>query len=76
MKVLSKHSKENDLAPETMPRTQRSRPFPKPEKSLNFGILTKGGPHENFWESFSFTKAKSDIFYVKGGVYDDGAIEK
>ena len=35
--------------------TQRSRPFPKPEKSLIFGISANGGPHENFLESFNFT---------------------
>ena len=54
MKVLIKHFKESGLAPETMLRTQRSRPFPKPEKSLIFGVLTKGGPHENFLESLNF----------------------
>ena len=55
MKVLTKHFKENGLAPETMLRTQRSRPFPKDEKWLTFGILAKGGPHEYFLESFNFT---------------------
>ena len=55
MKVLIKHFKESDLAPETMLRTQCSRPFPKPEKWLIFVILAKGGPHENFLESFNFT---------------------
>ena len=55
IKVLIKHFKESGLAPETMLRTQRSRPFPKPEKWLIFGILAKGGPHENFLESFNFT---------------------
>ena len=46
---------ENCLAPETMLRTQRSRPFPKPENWLIFGILAKGGPHEKYLESFNFT---------------------
>ena len=31
------------------------RPFPKPEKWLIFGILAKGGLHENFLESFNST---------------------
>ena len=35
--------------------TQSSRPFPKSEKWLIFGILANGGPHLNFLESFSFT---------------------
>ena len=56
MKVLIKHFKESGLVPETMLRTQRCRPFPKPEKSLIFGISAKGAPHENFLESFNFTK--------------------
>ena len=43
------------LTPETMLRTQGSRPFLKPEKSLIFGLLTKGGLHENFMKSFNFT---------------------
>ena len=30
------------------------RSFPKHEKSVIFGILAKGGPHENFSESSSF----------------------
>ena len=53
MKVLIKHFRENGLAHKTMLRTQRRRPFPKPEKWLNFGILAKGGPHENFYDSFT-----------------------
>ena len=56
MEVLIKLLKEIGFDPETMLRTQRSRPFPKPEKLLIFGILAKGGPHENFLESFSFCK--------------------
>ena len=44
VKVLLKHFKESGLTPETMLRTQSSRPFPKPEKSLIFGILAKRGP--------------------------------
>ena len=55
MKVLVKHFKESDLPPETMLRTQRCRPIPKPEKSLIFGISAKGAPHENVLESFNFT---------------------
>ena len=43
------------LAPETMLRTQRSRPFPKPENLLFFGILANGGHYEHFLESFNFT---------------------
>ena len=57
MKVLIKQFKESGLFPETMLRTQRSRPFPKPEKWLIFGILTKGWAHENFLESFIFTNS-------------------
>ena len=55
MKDLIKHVKESGLAPESMLRTQRCRPFPKFEKWLIFGILAKGGPHENVLESFNFT---------------------
>ena len=55
MKVLIKHFKESGLAPETMLRTQRSRPFHKPEKWLNCDILAKGGPHETVFESLNFT---------------------
>ena len=33
---MIKHFKESGLAPETMLPTQRSRPFPKPEKSFSF----------------------------------------
>ena len=54
MKVLIKHFKESGLAPETMLRTQRSRRFPKPEKSVTFGILAKEGPHESILESWNF----------------------
>ena len=53
MKVLIKHFKESGLDPETMLRTQRSRLFPKPEKWLIFGILSKGGSHETFLESLA-----------------------
>ena len=56
MKVLIKHFKESGLSPEAILRTQRSRPFLKIEKWLFFGILENGGPHENFMESFNFTK--------------------
>ena len=53
-----KQFKESGLAPETMLRTQRSCPFPKLQKWLIFGILAKGGPHENFLESFKFTNGR------------------
>ena len=65
MKVLIKHFKESGLSPEAILRTQRSRPFPKIEKWLNFGILAKGGPHENFWKASILQIAESDIFYVR-----------
>ena len=65
MKVLIMHFKESGLAPETMLRTQRSRPSSKPEKSIIFGISAKGGPHDNFFESFTFTMVESVIFFVK-----------
>ena len=42
MKIRIKHLEGSGLDPETMLRTQRSRPFPKPEKWLIFGILAKG----------------------------------
>ena len=65
MKVLIKHVKERGLAPETMLRTQRSRPFPKPEKWLIFAILAKGGdPMKIFWKASILQIAESDIFYV------------
>ena len=43
MKALIMHFKKSALASETMLRTQRSRRFPKPEKSVIFGILNEGG---------------------------------
>ena len=55
MKVLIKQFNESGLAPETMLRTQRSRPYPRPEKWLVFGILAKGEPQKNVLESFNFT---------------------
>ena len=55
IKVLIKHFKESGLTPETMLRTERSRPFLKLQKLLIFGILAKGGPHEDFLESFNST---------------------
>ena len=55
MRVLIKHFRKRGLAPETMLRTQHSRQFLKTENWLIFGILAKGGPHENFLESFNFT---------------------
>ena len=65
MKVLIRHFKESGLAPETMLRTQRSRPFPKADNLLIFGILAKVGPHENFLEALILQIAESDILYVK-----------
>ena len=76
MKVLIKHFKESGLAPETMMRTQGSRPFPKPENWLIFGILAKRGIHENFLDDFNFTKPESYISYVKCGADEDGVMEK
>ena len=55
MKVLIKHFKESGLTLEIMLRTQSCRPFHKSRKLLIFGILAKGGPLENFLESFHFT---------------------
>ena len=65
MKVLTKHFKESGLAPETMLRTQRSRPFPKDEKWLTFGILAKGDPMNIFWKVSILQMAESEIFYLK-----------
>ena len=50
------HFKESDLAPETMLRTQRSRPFPKPEKWLIFGFIENWGAHENIFGKLQFYK--------------------
>ena len=61
---MIKHFKESGLAPETMPRTIRSRPFPKPEKWLILRILAKGGPHEKFLEASILQMAESDIFFL------------
>ena len=55
--------------------TQRSHRFPKHKKSLIFGILTKGGPHEKILETWISEIAESDIFYVKSSADDDSAIE-
>ena len=76
MKVLIKHFKESGSAPETMLRTQRSRPFSKAEKWLTFSILAKVGPHEIFLESFNLQMAESEIFYLKRGEDEDGVMEK
>ena len=76
MKVLIKNFKESGLAPETMLRTQRSRQFLKTEKWLIFGILAEGGPMKIFWKASILQIAESDIFYVKLGADDDGAMEK
>ena len=56
MKVLIKQFKESGLAPEIMLRTQRNCPFLELEKWLIFGILAKGGPHENFLGKLQFYK--------------------
>ena len=48
MKVLIKHLSESGVDPESTLRMQRSRPFPKPEKWLIFGILAKGEPMKIF----------------------------
>ena len=76
MKVLIKHFKESGLPPETMLRTHRCRLFPKPEKSLIFGISAKGAPHEFFWKASLLQRAESDIFHVEWGADDNGAMEK
>ena len=62
MKLLIKYLKETCVAPEIMLPTQRSRQFPKPEKSVIFGILANGGPH--------------DIFYVKWGFLESLNLQK
>ena len=76
MKVLINHFKESGLAPETMLRTQRSRPFPKLEKLLIFGILAKGGPMKFFWKASIIQMAESDIHKVDCGADDDRAMKK
>ena len=76
MKVLIKHFKENGLAPETMLRTQRSRPFPKLEKLLIFGILAKGDSMKIFWKASIIQMAESDIHKVECGADDDRAMKK
>ena len=62
---LIKHFKESGFAPETMLRTQRSRPLLKPEKWLIFDILAKRDPMKFFWKASILQIAESDIFYVK-----------
>ena len=53
MKILIKNFKKSGHSPETMLRTQRSRRFPNPEKSIIFFfILAKRGPHEKMLESW------------------------
>ena len=76
MKVLIKHFNESGLAPETMLPTQRSRPFFKPEKWLIFGNLAKGEPIKNFWKASILQLAECDIFCVKWGADENGAMEK
>ena len=75
MKLLIKHFKESGLAPETLLRTQRSRPFFKPENWLIFGILAGGDRMKIFWKASILQMAESNIFYVKWGADDDGASE-
>ena len=76
MKVLIKQFKESGSAPETMLRRQRSRPFPKLEKLLIFGILAKGDPMKIFWKASIIQMAESDIHKAKCGADDDGAMKK
>ena len=54
MKVLIKQFEKKGKLPETTLRTRRNSTFCKDEKSVIFGILAKGGPHENFLESSNF----------------------
>ena len=76
MNVLIKHFKESGLAPETMLRTQRSRPFLKSEKLLFLAFLQRGDPMTIFWKASILQMAESDIFYVNRRADDDGAMEK
>ena len=55
MKVLIKQLEKKGKLPETTLRTRRNSRFCKHGKSVIFGILAKGGPHENFLESSNFT---------------------
>ena len=54
MKVLIKQFEKKGKLPETTLRTQRNSTFCEYEKSVIWGILAKGGPHENFLESSNF----------------------
>ena len=66
MKVLIKHFKKSGLAPETMLRTQRSRPFFNLEKTGHFWHFINGGNRmKNWWKAEILEMAESDIFYVK-----------
>ena len=55
-------------------RTQRSRRFPKRERSLIFGILAKGDHVKKFWKPEILEMAESDIFCVKSDADCDAAI--
>ena len=55
---------------------QRSRRFPKPEKSVILGILAKGDRTKNCWKAKILEMTESDIFYAKRGAVRDGAMEK
>ena len=59
------HFKESGLAPEIMLRTQRSRPFSKPEKSIIFGISSKRDPMTIFWKASHLQMAEGAIFFLK-----------
>ena len=67
--------KENGLVAETTMRTQRSRRFPKHEKSLIFGILATGDQMKTFWKHEILEMAESDVCFVKSGHNHDAAIE-
>ena len=59
-----------------MLRTQRSRQFPKPQKSAIFGIIAKNGLHEKCFEAEIVEMAESVILCVKCGADHGGAMEK
>ena len=63
MKVPIKH-KESDLAPKNLLRRQRSRPFPKPEKSVIFGMLGKQGTTWKGFGKLKFYKWPKVTYYM------------
>ena len=66
MKVLIKHFKESGLTPETMLCTQRSRRFPKPEKSVIFGIFAKGKDRlKNCWKAEILERKRKNVGKLK-----------